>query len=92
MNINLPCACSDLACLYAMMGQYDEAEYYFQKEFSKDLTPVERQVLHVCYSNFQQHQRMCSDTAICHYQGLHINGTVTEMEKLIINLKRTVKK
>ncbi|XP_044092755.1 interferon-induced protein with tetratricopeptide repeats 2-like [Neovison vison] len=93
LNANLPRACSDLACLYAITGQYDKAEYYFQKEFSKDLPPAERQVLHLRYGNFQQYQRLQDDTAIHHYlQGLNINGTVTEKEKLIVNLRKIAHK
>lgn len=93
LNVNLPRACSDLACLYAITGQYDKAEYYFQKEFSKDLPPAERQVLHLRYGNFQQYQRLRDDTAIHHYlQGLNINGTVTKKEKLIVNIRKIAHK
>ncbi|KAF5911189.1 hypothetical protein HPG69_019555, partial [Diceros bicornis minor] len=59
-----------------MTSQYDETEYYFRKEFSKDLTPAERQTLRVRYGNFLQDQRMCNDTAIRRYlEGLNRNGT-----------------
>ncbi|VTJ84903.1 Hypothetical predicted protein [Marmota monax] len=93
LNINLPRACSDLACLYAITGQYDEAEYYFQKEFSKDLPPSEKQVLHLRYGNFQQYQRLSDDAAIHHYlAGLNIHGSLTEKGKLIINLRRIANK
>ncbi|MBZ3887963.1 Interferon-induced protein with tetratricopeptide repeats 2 [Sciurus carolinensis] len=93
LNVNLPRACSDLACLYAITGQYDEAEYYFQKEFSRDLPPAERQVLHLRYGNFQQYQRLCDASAIHHYlEGLNIRGSLTEKGKLIINLRRIANK
>lgn len=93
LNMNPPHACSDLACLYAITGQYDEVGYYFQKEFRKDLPPAERQELHLCYRNFQEYQRLHDDTAIRHcLQGLNINGTMTEKEKLIVNLRKIAHK
>uniref|UniRef100_A0A8C9PZN7 Interferon-induced protein with tetratricopeptide repeats 2 n=1 Tax=Spermophilus dauricus TaxID=99837 RepID=A0A8C9PZN7_SPEDA len=90
LNINLPWACSDLACLYAITGQYDEAEYYFQKEFSKDLPPAEKQVLHLRYGNFQQYQRLSDHAAIHHYlAGLNIHDAVGwQLSRFIQELNR----
>ncbi|CAK6436292.1 unnamed protein product [Pipistrellus nathusii] len=65
---------SFLACLHLQAGQYEDAEYYFQREFAKELTAVERQVLHLRYGNFQWFQRKCESKAIHHFmEGVKIN-------------------
>lgn len=65
---------SFLACLHLQAGQYEEAEHYFQREFGKELTPEERQVLHLRYGNFQWFQRKCESKAIHHFmEGVKIN-------------------
>lgn len=80
---------SYLACLYAQVGQYEEAEYYFQKEFSKELSPVAKQVLHLRYGNFQLFQRKCEDKAIHHFiEGVKINQGSKEGEKMRNKLQR----
>ncbi|XP_058399469.1 interferon-induced protein with tetratricopeptide repeats 2-like [Diceros bicornis minor] len=89
INGNLPDACSYLACFYAQAGQYEEAEYYFQKEFSKELTPVAKQVLHLRYGNFQRYQMKCEDKAILHFiEGVKINQESKEKEKMKDKLKK----
>ncbi|OWK08033.1 hypothetical protein Celaphus_00008456 [Cervus elaphus hippelaphus] len=55
----------NLACLYTS-DRYGEAEYCFPKESSKDLSPVERQVL-TCTMTTLRGQQMCKDTTICRY-------------------------
>ena len=80
---------SYLACLHAQVGQYEEAEYYFQKEFSKELPPVAKQVLHLRYGNFQLYQRKCEDKAIHHFiEGVKINQGSKEGEKMKNKLQR----
>ncbi|XP_008541259.2 interferon-induced protein with tetratricopeptide repeats 2 isoform X1 [Equus przewalskii] len=89
INGNLSHACSYLACLYAQAGQYEEAEYYFQKEFSKELTSVAKQVLHLRYGNFQLYQMKCEDKAILHFiEGAKINQESKEKEKMKNKLEK----
>lgn len=67
-------SCSHLAGLYVTTKQYEEADYYFQKEFNKDLRPLPKQLLHLRYGNFQFYERKCEDKAIYHYmEGVKIN-------------------
>ncbi|XP_006096680.1 interferon-induced protein with tetratricopeptide repeats 2 [Myotis lucifugus] len=74
LNGNLANVGSFLACLHHRVGQYEEAEYYFQREFSKELTAVDRQVLHLRYGNFQWFQMKCESKAIHHFlEGVKIN-------------------
>ncbi|XP_062959434.1 interferon-induced protein with tetratricopeptide repeats 2-like [Cynocephalus volans] len=89
MNGNLSRIHSYLACLYALADQYKEAEYYFQKEFSKELTPVLKQVLHLRYGNFQWFQMKCEDKAIHHFiEGVKINRETKEREKMKNKLRK----
>uniref|UniRef100_H0Y0M5 Interferon induced protein with tetratricopeptide repeats 2 n=1 Tax=Otolemur garnettii TaxID=30611 RepID=H0Y0M5_OTOGA len=89
INENLFHVCSFLATLHAIAGQYEEAEYYFQKEFSKDLTPVAKQVLHLQYGNFQLFQLRCEDKAIHHFiEGVKINQQSKEKEKIKNKLQK----
>ncbi|XP_066099535.1 interferon-induced protein with tetratricopeptide repeats 2 [Saccopteryx bilineata] len=83
LNGNLLNVCSYLACLYAQAGQYEQAEHYFQKEFSKELTTVDRQVLHLRYGNFQWFQMKC-ESKVIHYfiEGVKINPKSKETEKM----------
>ncbi|XP_059251788.1 interferon-induced protein with tetratricopeptide repeats 2-like [Mustela nigripes] len=88
-NAEFPCVCSYLACLYAQAGKYDAAEHYFQKEFSKELSPGARQVLHLRYGNFQLYQLKCEDKAIHHFiQGMKINQESKEKEKMKNKLQK----
>ncbi|KAB1271150.1 Interferon-induced protein with tetratricopeptide repeats 2 [Camelus dromedarius] len=88
INGNLSRVCSYLACLYAWVGQYEEAEHYFQKEFSKVLPPVAKQVLHLRYGNFQWYQMKCEDKAIHSFiEGMKINQESKEREKIKLKLK-----
>ncbi|XP_027795732.1 interferon-induced protein with tetratricopeptide repeats 2 [Marmota flaviventris] len=90
-NENFQHICSYIAALYAIAGQYEEADHYFQKEFRKELTPVGRQLLHLRYGNFQLYQRKCKEKAIHHYlEGLKINEESKEKEKIKIKLQKIV--
>nr|KAF6456470.1 interferon induced protein with tetratricopeptide repeats 2 [Rousettus aegyptiacus] len=89
LNGNLVHVCSFLACLYSQAGKYEEAEYYFQKEFSKELTSTDRQVLHLRYGNFQLYQMKCEGKAIHHFiEGVKINKESKAKEKLKNKLQR----
>ncbi|XP_004461475.2 interferon-induced protein with tetratricopeptide repeats 2 [Dasypus novemcinctus] len=89
INGNLSHVCMYLAGLYIQGGQYEKAEYYFQKEFSKDLHPRMKQVLHLQYGNFQLYQMMCEDKAIHHFiEGIKINHISKEKEKMKIKLQK----
>lgn len=82
-------ACSYLAGLYAQVGQYEDAERYFQKELGKELTPSAKQVLHLRYGNFQLYQMKCEDEAIHHYvEGVKIDQESKEKEKMKTKLHR----
>ncbi|KFO23291.1 Interferon-induced protein with tetratricopeptide repeats 2 [Fukomys damarensis] len=94
-NGNFSGICSSIASLYAIAGEYKEAgyyekaEYYFQKEFSKELTPVAKQVLHLRYGNFQLYQMKCADKAIHHFiEGVKINLESKEREKMKVKLQK----
>ncbi|XP_034518299.1 interferon-induced protein with tetratricopeptide repeats 2 isoform X2 [Ailuropoda melanoleuca] len=88
-GVNLPCVFSYLACLYVQAGQYDDAEHYFQKEFSKELSPGARQVLHLRYGNFQLYQLKNEDKAIHHFiQGMKIDQESKEKEKMKNKLRK----
>nr|XP_035935269.1 interferon-induced protein with tetratricopeptide repeats 2-like [Halichoerus grypus] len=88
-NADFPCVCSYLACLYAQASQYDHAEHYFQKEFSKALSPGARQVLHLRYGNFQLYQMKSEDKAIHHFiQGVKIDLESKEKEKMKNKLQK----
>ncbi|KAF6317287.1 interferon induced protein with tetratricopeptide repeats 2 [Rhinolophus ferrumequinum] len=92
LNGNLIHICSYLACLYAQVGQYEEAEYYFQKELSKELSPVDKQVLHLRYGNFQLYQMKCDNKAIHHFmEGVKINQESKEGEKMKNRLQKIAK-
>lgn len=82
-------SCSYLAGLYAMANQCEEAEYYFQKEFKKDLSPGLKQLLHLYYGNFQLFQMKCEDKAIHHFmEGVKIRRETKTKEKLKSKLQR----
>lgn len=92
INGNLFLVCSYLACLCVQAGQYEEAEYYFQKEFSKELPPVAKQVLHLRYGNFQLYNMKCEEKAIHHFvEGVKINQESKESEKMKNKLQKIVK-
>ncbi|XP_024419243.2 interferon-induced protein with tetratricopeptide repeats 2 isoform X1 [Desmodus rotundus] len=92
LNGNLASVCSYLACLYAQAGQYEEAEYYFQKEFSKELTSADRQMLHLRYGNFQWFQMKCESKTIHHFkEGVKINQDPKVTEKMKYKLRSIVK-
>uniref|UniRef100_A0A8C3W5K2 Interferon induced protein with tetratricopeptide repeats 2 n=1 Tax=Catagonus wagneri TaxID=51154 RepID=A0A8C3W5K2_9CETA len=91
-NGNLFHICSYLACLCVQAGQYEEAEYYFQKEFSKELSPVAKQVLHLRYGNFQLYHMKREDKAIHHFvEGVKINQESKQSEKMKNRLQKIVK-
>ncbi|XP_012787941.1 interferon-induced protein with tetratricopeptide repeats 2-like [Sorex araneus] len=72
-----------IAMLHAIADEYDEAEHYFQREFSKNLTPLQKQHLHLRYGNFQSFQMKCEEKAIHHYmEGVKINRESKEKEKM----------
>ncbi|CAO2585254.1 Interferon-induced protein with tetratricopeptide repeats 2, partial [Lemmus lemmus] len=82
-------SCSYLAGLYAMVNQYEKADYYFQKEFKKDLSPSLKQLLHLDYGNFQLFQMKCEDKAIHHYmEGVKIRQETKSKEKVKSKLQR----
>ncbi|XP_012413056.1 interferon-induced protein with tetratricopeptide repeats 2 [Trichechus manatus latirostris] len=92
LNMNLSNVCSYLACLYAHANQYEEADHYFQKEFSKELNPVLKQRLHLRYGNFQLYQMRCEEKAIHHFmEGVKINQGTKEKEKMKNKLQRIAK-
>ncbi|KAL6061453.1 hypothetical protein STEG23_033220 [Scotinomys teguina] len=82
-------SCGYLAGLYVMIHQYEEANYYFQKEFNKELTPSLKQLLHLRYGNFQLFQMRCEDKAIHHYmEGVKIKQETKPREKMKSKLQR----
>ncbi|KAM6183523.1 interferon-induced protein with tetratricopeptide repeats 2 [Erethizon dorsatum] len=88
-----------IANLYAIAGQYtkagyyEEAECYFQKEFSKELVPAAKQALHLRYGNFQLYQMKCADKAIHHFlEGVKINLESKEREKMKVKLQKIAQK
>ncbi|XP_005385908.1 PREDICTED: interferon-induced protein with tetratricopeptide repeats 2 [Chinchilla lanigera] len=95
---NFSCIYSTMASLYAIAGQYtkagyyEEAECYFQKEFSQELTPVAKQALHLRYGNFQLYQMKCADKAIHHFmEGVKINVESKERAKMKVKLQKIAK-
>lgn len=82
-------SCSFLAGLYAITKQYEEADYYFQKEFNKELPPGSKQLLHLRYGNFQLFQMNCEAKAVCHFmEGVKIKQETKQKEKMKDKLKR----
>lgn len=82
-------SCSYLAGLYAMANRYEEADYYFQKEFKKDLSPGLKQLLHLYYGNFQFFQMKCEEKAIHHFmEGVKIRQETKPKGKMINKLQR----
>uniref|UniRef100_A0A2K6GKM3 Interferon induced protein with tetratricopeptide repeats 2 n=1 Tax=Propithecus coquereli TaxID=379532 RepID=A0A2K6GKM3_PROCO len=91
-NENLFRVYSFLATLHALADQKEEAEYYYQKEFSKEHSPVEKQVLHLRYGNFQLYQMNCEDMAIHHFlEGIKINQKSKVTEKMKNKLQKIAK-
>ncbi|XP_012620593.1 interferon-induced protein with tetratricopeptide repeats 2 [Microcebus murinus] len=91
-NENLFRVCSVLAILHSLVHQNEEAEYYFQKEFSKEHSPIEKQVLHLRYGNFQLYQMKCEDMAIHHFlEGVKINQKSKVTEKMKNKLQKIAK-
>ncbi|XP_075390607.1 interferon-induced protein with tetratricopeptide repeats 2 [Tenrec ecaudatus] len=92
LNPNLPNIYSHFACLLAQAGQYEEADHYFQKEFSKKLSPVVTQLLHLRYGNFQLYQLHCEEKAIHHFiEGIKINKRSKPKEKMKGKLEKIAK-
>ncbi|XP_047409450.1 interferon-induced protein with tetratricopeptide repeats 2 [Sciurus carolinensis] len=90
-NGNLLHVCSYLAAIYVIAGKYKEADHYFQKEFSKELTPVGKQLLHLRYGNFLWYQMKCKEKAIHHYlEGAKIKQESKEREKIKTKLQKIV--
>lgn len=86
-------SCSFLAGLYVIKGQYEEADYYFQKEFNKDLPPGPKQLLHLRYGNFQFFQMKREDKAVYHYmEGVKIKRKTKPREKMREKLQRIARK
>lgn len=82
-------SCGYLAGLYTMTHQYKEADYYFQKEFNKELTPGLKQLLHLQYGNFQFFQMKREDKAIHHYiEGVKIRQETKPKEKMKNKLQK----
>lgn len=82
-------SCSFLADLYIIAKKYDEADYYFQKELSKDLPPGPKQLLHLRYGNFQFFQMKRQDKAIYHYmEGVKIKKKTIPQKKMREKLQR----
>lgn len=82
-------SCSYLAGLYVIAGQYEEAEYYFQKEFKKEQAPGSKQLLHLQYGNFQFFQMNCEAEAIYHYmEGVKINSETKPKAKMKSKLQK----
>nr|XP_045011118.1 interferon-induced protein with tetratricopeptide repeats 2 [Jaculus jaculus] len=89
LNGSLVHVCSYLAGLYAMADQFEQADYYFQKEFSKPLAPAAKQLLHLRYANFQLYQMKCEDEAIHHFmEGMKIKQESKEKEKMKYKLQK----
>ncbi|KAG8523038.1 Interferon-induced protein with tetratricopeptide repeats 2, partial [Galemys pyrenaicus] len=81
--------CLYIADLYILRDDFERAEVYFQEDFTKDLTPIGKQKLHLHYGNFQLHQMKCEHKAIHHYmEGVKINKQSNEKEKM----KKTLQK
>ncbi|KAM5236469.1 interferon-induced protein with tetratricopeptide repeats 2-like [Ctenodactylus gundi] len=82
-----------LASVYALVGQHQEADYYFQKEFSRNLSPASKQVLHLRYGNFQLYQVKCEHEAIHHFlEGVKISYESKEkakMESKLLSIAQT---
>ncbi|CAO2585263.1 Interferon-induced protein with tetratricopeptide repeats 2, partial [Lemmus lemmus] len=75
-------SCSYLARLYAMVNRYEEADYYFQKEFKE-------QDIHLRYGRYQQYHQKSEDKAITHYlKGLKIEETSYAWRKLLNALEK----
>ncbi|XP_012370388.2 interferon-induced protein with tetratricopeptide repeats 2 [Octodon degus] len=93
-NVNFPSIFSTIAGIYAHAGDHEKAESYFQKEFSQELSPVAKQVLHLQYGNFQLYQMKCEDKAIQHFiEGVKINVESNEsLAKMKSKLQRIAKK
>ncbi|XP_054974651.1 interferon-induced protein with tetratricopeptide repeats 2-like [Sorex araneus] len=82
-----------LAFLHATAGEYNEAEHYYQREFSKDLSPLQKQLLHLYYGNFQFFHIKCEEKAIHHYmEGVKINHESKEKEKMMSKLYKIAQK
>ncbi|XP_057591599.1 interferon-induced protein with tetratricopeptide repeats 2 [Hippopotamus amphibius kiboko] len=91
-NGNFSHICSYIACLHSQAGQYEKAEYYFQKEFRKELPPLTKQVFHLRYGNFQLYQMKCEDKAIHHFiEGVKINQESKAREKMKNKLQKFAK-
>ncbi|KAM6184815.1 interferon-induced protein with tetratricopeptide repeats 2 [Rhynchocyon petersi] len=89
LHINLPSVYHYLSNLCAQVNRYEEAEYYFQKEFHQELSPVAKQLLHLRYGNFQLFQKRCEEKAIHHFlEGLKINQRSRPKEKIKYKLQR----
>lgn len=92
LNGSLQHVCSFLAGFHAQAGRYEEAEYYFQKEFSKELTPLDQQLLHLRYGNFQWYNMKCESKAIHHFiEGVRINHNPHVTEKMKNKLQAIAK-
>ncbi|XP_028638123.1 interferon-induced protein with tetratricopeptide repeats 2, partial [Grammomys surdaster] len=82
-------SCSFLADLYAKAKQFEEADYYFRKEFNKDLPPFPKQLLHLRYGNFQLFQMNCEAKAVYHFmEGVKIKQKTKPKEKMKDKLQR----
>ncbi|XP_006880463.1 PREDICTED: interferon-induced protein with tetratricopeptide repeats 2 [Elephantulus edwardii] len=92
-NGNLPNIYSYLATLCAHADQYEEADYYFQKEFLKELSPGAKQLLHLRYGNFQLFQMRCEEKAIHHFlEGMKIKLRSKGKDKMKAKVQRLAEK
>ncbi|XP_021519979.1 interferon-induced protein with tetratricopeptide repeats 2 [Meriones unguiculatus] len=82
-------SCSYIAGLYVLIRQYKIADYYYQKELKKELTPGCKQLLHLRYGNFQFYQMECEAQAIHHYmEGVKIKRETKPKEKMKSKLEK----
>ncbi|XP_049620527.1 interferon-induced protein with tetratricopeptide repeats 2-like [Suncus etruscus] len=92
-NKNLCWVSLYLAGLHSMANENEEADYYYQQELSKELTPFAKQKLLIQYGNFQLFQMRNEDKAIHYYmEGVKINHKSNEKEKMKSKLYKIAQK
>ncbi|XP_069044313.1 interferon-induced protein with tetratricopeptide repeats 1-like [Lepisosteus oculatus] len=82
---------TDLAQMYAELGNIEKAEEIFQTAFRRihQMNPVEKQALYLCYGNFQVYYRQSALDAIPWYkEAVKLPCTSREREKCIKKLKQ----
>ncbi|XP_012578927.1 PREDICTED: interferon-induced protein with tetratricopeptide repeats 2-like [Condylura cristata] len=89
INGHYSTTCLYIGDLYNIRCDFENADFYYRQEFTKELTPVAKQRIHLHYGNFLLNQLEDEHTAIYHFkEGVKIQEESYEKEKMEKGLQK----